>query len=138
MRAAVVALLCMMVLPVHAEPPQVDKRTPAPLADEPPPPELPKKPDGTLDKEALAKELHDRDFTPEAIAARQKRLREEEQLAGYRVSPVFGSEQVFFSNLDRSQSAWGIIYRGIAGARYYLLAGLVLLAGFVVGGNWLR
>src|SRR5262249_42856088 len=111
----------------------------SPLAlAEPPPPEFPKTPEGKLDREALIREIREREKIPWVKAEHERLIKEATNEPRYRVSPVFGSERLFFKNLDSNQSAWGTLYRAFANGRYYLLAIGLGLVAFVVVANWVR
>jgi hypothetical protein len=110
---------------------------PAP-SDEAPPPEFPKTDAGALDKAALYRELMQRDQTPEAMERWAKRVREDSNEPGHRISPVFGSEETFFRQIHGTQSSWGVLYRGFIRYRW-LFASLVLaLIGYIAVSNWRR
>jgi hypothetical protein len=112
---------------------------PAPeLSADNPPPDFPRRADGTLDKDALWKELRARSTTPEALAEQARRVREESNEPGDRIHPFFGSERVLFANLDRDQGALFTLYRAVADARWYLAGALGALVIFVVMANQLR
>lgn len=105
---------------------------------EPEPPEFPKTDAGTLDKAALYRELMRRDQSPEAMQRWARSAREASNEPGYRISPIFGSEETFFRSIRGTQSNWALLLGAFVRYRWFLAGAVLALIGYIAYSNWRR